>query len=247
VPTTTSAAASSPTSSDAAREHQQRGALKDPHLDTIPPVHAVVGASHRGIVGSFRVAFDGVLRTIATQRNMKVHVVAGLMVAVVGMALPLDLSVRVSLLFAVSIVFFAEILNTALEALIDLFVHDFHRLAMLAKDAAAGGVLVFAITTVLVLGDILWTEWGTVTSHPEAVLRSCLFGIPLAINEALGLFVVRRVAFNMVRLVISGGLLAPLLWNTTDPVFAIVAVLLVAAAAAARLGYLPRHDGPHTP
>ena len=99
---------------------------------------ADVVAPDRGLVSSFRVAFDGVLRTMATQRNMKVHVVAGLMVAIVGMALPLDLSVRVSLLFAVSIVFFAEILNTALEALIDLFVHDFHHLAMVAKDAAAG-------------------------------------------------------------------------------------------------------------
>lgn len=243
----TTTAASSPPSPGEARERQQRGALKDPHLDTIPPVNAVVGASHRGITGSFRVAIDGVLRTIATQRNMKIHVVAGLMVAVVGMALPLDLSVRVSLLFAVSIVFFAEILNTALEALIDLFVHDFHRLAMLAKDAAAGGVLVFAVTTVLVLGDILWTEWGTVISHPEAVLRSCVFGIPLAINEALGLFVVRRMGFNVVRLVVSGALLLPLVWHTADPIFAVVAVTLVAAAAAARLGYLPRHDGPRRP
>ena len=211
----------------------------------MPPGTADVVAPDRGLVSSFRVAFDGVLRTMATQRNMKVHVVAGLMVAIVGMALPLDLSVRVSLLFAVSIVFFAEILNTALEALIDLFVHDFHHLAMVAKDAAAGGVLVFAITTVLVLVDILWTEWGLVQQNQDAVLRSCMFGIPLALNEALGLFVLRRPAFNVVRVVVSGALLAPLVWHTTDPVFAIVAVMLVVAAAAARLGYLPRDDGLH--
>lgn len=228
------------------RERHQRGA--GPHVphNTMPPGTAAVVDPHRGLLSSFHVAVDGVLRTIATQRNMKVHVVAGLMVAIVGMALPLDLSVRVSLLFAVSIVFFAEILNTALEALIDLFVHDFHRLAMVAKDAAAGGVLVFAVTTVLVLVDILWTEWGLVQQNQEAVLRSCVFGVPLALNEALGLFVLRRPAFNRVRVVVSGGLLAPLVWHTTDPVFAIVAVMLVVAAAAARLGYLPRRDGLHS-
>jgi diacylglycerol kinase (ATP) len=216
--------------------------LTDPHLDTIPPMKAVLGGARPGIVGSFQVAIAGVLRTVATQRNMKIHVVAGLMVAIVGMALPLDLSVRVALLFAVSIVFFAEILNTALEAVIDLFVQDFSRLAMLAKDAAAGGVLVFAVTTVLVLADILWTEWHLVIDHQDAVARSCLFGIPLVLNEAMGLFLVRRRRLHAVRVVVSASLLWPLVAATRDPIFAVVAVLLVGVALAARTLYLPRAD-----
>lgn len=215
--------------------------LRDPRMDTIPPVHVVVGGVGRGgLASSFRVAIAGVLRTVATQRNMKVHVLSGLMVMIVGMALPLDLGVRVSLLFSVSIVLFAEILNTALEALIDLFVKDFHRLAMLAKDAAAGGVLVFAVTTVLVLCDILFTEWHLVEDNLDAVARSCLFGIPLVGVEAAGLFFVRRPVLHLVRLVVSGALLAPLLVHSTDPIFAVVAVVFVGMAAAARLYYLPR-------
>lgn len=202
----------------------------------------VVGGVQAGIVGSFRVAIAGVLRTVATQRNMKIHVVAGLMVMIVGMALPLDLSVRVALLFSVSIVFFAEILNTALEAVIDLFVQDFSRLAMLAKDAAAGGVLVFAVTTIFVLGDILWTEWRLVEENPEAVLRSCLFGIPLAVNEAIGLFVVRRLGLQLLRLVVSLALLGPLVLHTRDPIFAVVAVTLIGVAVLARTAYLPRTE-----
>ena len=216
--------------------------LTDPHLDTIPPMKAVLGGVRPGIVGSFQVAIAGVLRTVATQRNMKIHVVAGLMVAIVGMALPLDLSVRVALLFSVSIVFFAEILNTALEAVIDLFVHEYSRLAMLAKDAAAGGVLVFAVTTIFVLADILWTEWRLVEQNLDAVARSCLFGIPLALNEALGLFVIRRRLLHGVRLAVSATLLVPLVGHTRDPIFAIVAVTLVVVAVAARTGYLPRTE-----
>jgi diacylglycerol kinase (ATP) len=218
--------------------------LTDPHLDTIPPMKAVLGGVRPGIAGSFQVAIAGVLRTVATQRNMKIHVVAGLMVAIVGMALPLDLSVRVALLFSVSIVFFAEILNTALEAVIDLFVHEFSRLAMLAKDAAAGGVLVFAVTTVFVLADILWTEWRLVEQNLDAVARSCLFGIPLALNEALGLFIVRRRLLHAVRLAVSAALLVPLIAHTRDPIFAVVAVTLVVVAVAARTGYLPRTEAP---
>ena len=213
----------------------------EPRADSMPPVSVVVGGVGRGgLASSFRVAIAGVLRTVATQRNMKVHVLSGLMVMIVGMALPLELGVRVALLFSVSIVLFAEILNTALEALIDLFVTDFHRLAMLAKDAAAGGVLVFAVTTVLVLADILFTEWHLVRDNLDAVARSCLFGIPLVVVEAAGLFVVRRPRLQAARLVVSGLLLAPLLVHSTDPIFAIVAVVFVVMAASARLQHLPR-------
>jgi len=164
------------------------------------------------------------------------------MVMIVGMALPLDLSTRVALLFAVSIVFFAEILNTALEALIDLFVTDFHRLAMLAKDAAAGGVLVFAVTTLVVLAEILWHEWRVVEDNLDAVVRSCLFGIPLALSEALGLFVIRRPALQVPRLALSVLLLAPLALHTRDPLYAGVALLLVVVAFAARVFYVPRGE-----
>lgn len=205
-------------------------------------MRSFLGTGAGSVASSFRVAIAGVLRTVATQRNMKVHVVSGLMVMIVGMALPLDLSVRVALLFAVSIVFFAEILNTALEAVIDLFVQDFSRLAMLAKDAAAGGVLVFAVTTVLVLSDILWTEWHIVEDNLDAVWRSCTFGIPLALNEGLGLFVLRRPLAHAARMIISGALLVPLVAHSSDPIFSIVAVGLVVVAAAARLGYLPRQE-----
>jgi diacylglycerol kinase (ATP) len=215
--------------------------LGDPHLDSIPPVSAVTGAGGpSGFTASFRFALAGVLRTVATQRNMKVHIVAGLMVMIVGMALPLDLSTRVALLVSVSIVFFAEILNTALEALIDLFVKDFHRLAMLAKDAAAGGVLVFAVTTVFVLAEILWHEWHVVEANVDAVLRSCLLGIPLVLSECVGLFVVRRPAVQVPRLALSFGLLAPLVVHTRDPFFAAMAALLVVVAFGARVFYVPR-------
>jgi diacylglycerol kinase (ATP) len=219
--------------------------LGDPHLDTIPPVRVVSGrGGGAGIAASFRVAIAGVLRTVATQRNMKIHVVAGLMVMIVGMALPLDLGTRVALLFAVSIVFFAEILNTALEALIDLFVKDFHRLAMLAKDAAAGGVLVFAVTTVIVLAEVLRMEWHVVESNVDAVVRSCTFGIPLAALEAMGLFVVRRRRFQVLRLAGSLALLTPLALHTCDPVFAAVAALLLVVGFSARVFYTPRIESP---
>ena len=214
--------------------NRQSGAtdLADPNLESIPP--ALVSG---GLVGSFRAAIAGVLRTIASQRNMKIHTLSGLMVFIVGMTLPLGLDVRVALVFAVAIVWFAEILNTALEAFVDLHIRTYHRLAMMAKDAAAAGVLILASATVLVLAEILYTQWHLVTDNLPAVQRAVLFGVPCVLLEALGLFVVRRGALAVVRLLVSLGLLAPLVATAEDPFFAALAVWVVLTAAYARWSF----------
>jgi len=215
--------------------------LRDPTLESIPP-----SVPPGGVIASFRAAFAGVARTIATQRNMKIHMLAGLMVTIVGMALPLDIATRAALLFAVAIVFFAEILNTALEAFVDLFIRDFHRLALLAKDAAAAGVLVLAVVTVLIFADILWTRWDLVTSNIEAVERSVLFGVPVVVLEALGLFVVRRSPLALARCIISLALVGRLALESHDPIFAIIAIGLVLLAAYARHAF-PKRAGRGAP
>lgn len=215
--------------------------LKDPLLESIPP--AFVGG---GMLRSFRAAIAGVLRTIASQRNMKIHVVSALMVLIVGMALPLDLATRTALLFAIALVFFAEILNTALEAFVDLHVRDYHRLAMMAKDAAAAGVLVLSCFAVVAFLEILWVEWDIVTSNLASVQHSVLFGVPLVVLELLGLFLVRRGAAAWLRLVASCAFLTPLLLETRDPIFAGMAVLLVVTAFLARLLF-PQRAGRGAP
>ena len=205
------------------------------NADLSPKPSARVTRSGRGSVfASFKAAQAGVCRTLATQRNMKLHVLSALMVMIVGMTLPLALSTRVSLLFAVAIVFFAEILNTGLEALTDLFIGDYHRLAMLAKDAAAGGVLVLALVTLLIFLDVIYTEWHLVLESLDAVKRSVIFGVPLVLCEALGLFVIRRGVTGVLRVLVSIGLLIPLVMASRDPVFSLVAFILVFLSAYTR-------------
>lgn len=202
--------------------------------------------SPNGLQESFRAALTGVLRCVASQRNMKIHVLSALMVMIVGMALPLDLSSRVALLFAVAIVFFAEILNTGLEAIVDLYVGEFHRLAMLAKDAAAGGVLVLAIATVLILTETLHSNWDLVLLHQDAVWRSVRFGIPLVAVEALGLFVLRRGIASWLRLGSALCLLLPLAFHSRDPIYTATAFALVGVSFYARHAF-PKRTGRGAP
>lgn len=202
------------------------------------PQNPAHGALNTGGIGpSFRAAFSGIGRTVASQRNMKVHVLSALMVMIVGMALPFEISTRAALFFAVGLVLFAEILNTGLEALVDLFVGQFHRLAMLAKDAAAGGVLVLSLCAVLIFADIVVTNWIMVQSNLEDVFRSIMYGLPLVISEAVGLFVWRRGFRTICRTIFSVCCLVPLVVHAKDPIFSLVAFGLIVLTTWARWSF----------
>jgi diacylglycerol kinase (ATP) len=186
------------------------------------------------LVHSFRVAGRGVVRTVATQRHMKIHVTSAVLVMIVGMALPLDLASRTALLFCVALVFFAEILNTALEAFVDLHVKQFHREAMVAKDAAAAGVLVLALATIVILAAILHFEWDVVAASPDAVIRSLMFGLPLTGVVILLLWGPRRMWARAVLALGAFFFAVPLWVHSEDPVFSICLGGLVVLAALAR-------------
>ena len=187
----------------------------------------------RGLLHSFRNAGLGVVRTVATQRNMKIHTVSAAMVMIFGMTLPLDLASRTALLFCVALVFFAEILNTALESFVDLHVRAFRREAMMAKDAAAAGVLVLAVATVVIMAAILHHQWNTILDSGQAVLRSVALGTPILISMGFLLWGARRTITRFLLVFAALGLAVPLWIHSTNPLFSIClfGVLLLAAVA----------------
>ncbi|MBS2031878.1 MAG: diacylglycerol kinase family protein [Deltaproteobacteria bacterium] len=133
-----------------------------------------------GWVGAFLHAWDGLVWTTAYQRNMKFHVLAAVLVGCVGSGIPLGLPEKVTLVFCVMLVFFSEVINSALEALVDLHTERYHDLAKVAKDTAAAGVLVLSIGTFVVFAVILDNDWHIVMGHPQEVLRQLAVGTPLA-------------------------------------------------------------------
>jgi len=211
--------------------------LRDDALESIPhPFWRSFGAS-------FAAAFAGLARTIATQRNMKVHVVSAFMVMLVGMALELDLATRAALIFCSAVVWFAEILNTALEAFVDLHIREFHRLAMLAKDASAAGVLVLAGGTVLIFAEIIRANLGQIMRADEQVLAFLKLGVPAT---ACLVFVLWGKRKGFVPWLVTGGalgLLVPLALLAVDRLFTASAFGIVLLARFARSqfpGTMPR-------
>jgi len=112
------------------------------------------------LLRSFRDAFAGLAYCFATPRNMAIHAAAGAAVLVIAFLLHLEgweILLNLSAVFAVLV---AETFNTAIEKAVDLATKEQHRLAHIAKDAAAGAVLLAAfyalLVGVLILGPRLW-------------------------------------------------------------------------------------------
>ncbi|HBT95094.1 MAG TPA: diacylglycerol kinase [Coriobacteriia bacterium] len=105
--------------------------------------------THRSsIFKAFGYAIEGLFYTIRTQRNMKVHLVVGTFAVIACAALQLRAVEWAIILVLIGLVLMTEMLNTAIEAIIDLSSPEYHRLAKIAKDVGAGMVLVFSILAV---------------------------------------------------------------------------------------------------
>jgi diacylglycerol kinase (ATP) len=205
-----------------------------------PPPHPV---RKPGFWGSLTHAWDGLIWATAHQRNMKVHVVAAMLVGCVGSAIPLGLPEKVTLLFCVILVFFAEMVNTSLEALVDLHTEAFHGLAKVVKDTAAAGVLVLSIGTTALFAVIVVHDWPTIKAHPSEVIRQLAVGIPLVVTGALLPAKWRwPKAVDAAVLAITVALWLALASWTTSTIFTgmIAGLLILQAAAAYELRWRPR-------
>jgi diacylglycerol kinase (ATP) len=102
------------------------------------------------IFESFNVAFEGIIHVLRTQRNMRIHfaIAAGVLIAALGFDVSrLEL---IALLLAIAFVLIAEMLNSAVEAAVDVASTSFDPMAKLAKDVAAGAVLIAAVNAVAI-------------------------------------------------------------------------------------------------
>lgn len=102
------------------------------------------------MIASFRNAFAGLAHALRSQRNLRIHLTITVSVGVVGAWLGLSSFEWAALALATGIVWVAELVNTALEAIVDLASPEQRPLARVAKDVSAGAVLAAALTAAAV-------------------------------------------------------------------------------------------------
>jgi diacylglycerol kinase (ATP) len=109
------------------------------------------------VLQSFNFAFEGIIHVLRTQRNMRIHFAIAVGVLIAALVVGVGRLELVALLLAISFVLIAEMLNTALEAGIDVATTSFDPLAKLAKDIAAGAVLIATVNAIAV-GYLVFVE-----------------------------------------------------------------------------------------
>ena len=100
---------------------------------------------------SFFYAAKGLVYAFSTQRNFRIHVCLALIAFLLGLLLELNKTDFAIMTLTVTCVLVLELINTAIEAVVDLAIgRRFHPLAQIAKDCSAGAVLVASISSLLI-------------------------------------------------------------------------------------------------
>ena len=102
------------------------------------------------MLDSFNYAVEGVIHVLRTQRNMRIHFAVAFVVLVVALVINVSKFELIALLISITFVLIAEMLNTAVEAAIDIATTSFDPMAKLAKDIAAGAVLIASVNALAV-------------------------------------------------------------------------------------------------
>lgn len=159
-----------------AREHH-------PRIE-VPPASPPPGPGRRtwsgSLAASFAFAFTGLVDAATRDRNMRIHLAAGVLASCFAALAPLSAIERGILLLCVALVVAAEAVNSAIEAVVDLVSPGWDPRARVAKDAAAGAVLVLAAGAVLVFLTI------ALPVHPLALALARPVEAGAALGAAIG-------------------------------------------------------------
>lgn len=105
---------------------------------------------NKKITDSFNNAFEGLLHAFANEKNIRFHLVTAVFTLLLSLFYPLTKVDLLILFLSITLVIMAEMFNTAVETIVDAFVDEYHPMAKIAKDVAAGAVLLTALNAVVV-------------------------------------------------------------------------------------------------
>jgi diacylglycerol kinase (ATP) len=145
-----------------------------------------VAKPRHSIIQSFNYAFEGVIYALRSERNMRIHFALATGVLVLAFVYGVSKFELIALLIVIALVLITEMINTAIESALDLTTPSFDPLAKIAKDMAAGAVLVSTVTAVVV-GYLVFEDklggpsYRLLTTIREAPLRVTVIALVLTI------------------------------------------------------------------
>ena len=117
---------------------------------------------HKKLINSFKYAFAGLISSLKTEQNMRIHILAVILVIIAGFVLKISLIEWCICITLCGMVIFAELINTAIETTVDIAMPEINEKAKLAKDISAAAVLILAISSAIV---------GCIIFVPKIIVR----------------------------------------------------------------------------
>ena len=114
------------------------------------------------LVNSFKYAGEGFVKSFKTEKNMKIHIFIMILVILLGFIFKINVSEWMICIILFSIVIAGELFNTAIETVVDIIMPQKNEKAKIAKDVAAGAVLILAIGSVIAGGMIFIPKIGNI-------------------------------------------------------------------------------------
>jgi len=104
---------------------------------------------------SFKYALSGIFTALKICRNLKIHYLFAIIAIVAGFLFNITKIEFIAILLAITLVVTLEMMNTAIEKVVDLLTEKYHILALIAKDVAAGAVLIASVSA-FVIGALIF-------------------------------------------------------------------------------------------
>jgi len=160
---------------------------------------------NRTLIDSFNNAIEGIIYVLRTQRNMQWHFLIAFIVLLSSVFLGVRKEQFIALLFAITFVLVAELVNTAIEATIDVVSTTYDPLAKIAKDVAAAAVLLASINAVVIGVLVFHDKLNKWTTTLVFRLRSMDLYITVASLFIVLILVVAIKTFRGQHTFLSGG------------------------------------------
>ena len=151
--------------------------------------------TNSNFLDAWKNAIDGIIYATTTQRNIKIQLVLAVIVVIASLFFDLNRAEFLCFLFTIILILFAEMVNTAIETVVDLYVDVYHPKAKIAKDVAAGGVVITAINAIIVayflffdkISDIGLNFINNVVNSPVHLAFSVLVIVVIAILSLIAI------------------------------------------------------------
>lgn len=160
----------------------------------------------RKLLDSFNYAVSGIVYSLRTQRNMKIHFTAAFLVLCAGLYLRVGSRDLLLLFFAITLVIVAEMINTAIEELVNLHTREFHPVAKVVKNVAAGAVLMAALNSIVVAYIIIYPHLEGFSFYLGPKIKEAPLGVTVTTLLLVIVLIVIGKAYSGKGTFVKGGL-----------------------------------------